>query len=232
MAKNLKTLRTQVRFKSGLKAGDFTNAEIDIQLNDAYYTLAGKIADLNEDFFEEQKAKFALALNSALYHLPTDLLKFKQLRLSYSTPSDESDYNIATAYDPAMVKNVSVDEEDISTSTPKVDITNNYMRIKPTPTTAIANGGEIYYIARPSALTLTADTPVIPTEFHDLLAIYAAKEGCFRFGKTTKWKILKAEWLEGIESVKEELSVRNIDNPKRMRNFLEDRNNRTTTELW
>ncbi len=230
---NLKNLRLKVRNKTGFQTtAILANSAIDLELNNAYNIVCSKIANINEDFFEEQKAKFNLLLNSALYSLPTDFLKFKQLRLAYTAPTEEGDYVIANAYDPTSIESVSIEEEDISTSNPIVDITNNYFRIKPTPKTAITNGGELYYIARPSALILTGDVPVFPADYHDLLATYATKEVCSWFSKWDKWKIFKAEWAEEADKMLKELNVRNLNKPERFRNFLETTNKKSTTELY
>ena len=230
---NTISLRTQVRFKTGIDSTvKVTNAEILTLLNIGYNLMCERIASINEDFFEEQKVKFNLALNSALYSLPTDFLKFKQLRLAYTTPSNEEDYKVATPYDPAAVSDVQAEEESISTSNPIVDITNNYMRIKPTPTSAVTNGGEIYYIARPSALVNTGDTPLIPQEHHDLLAIFAAKEICMKFMYWDRYKVLTSEYENKIEKMVKELAERNINNPLRFRNVLETQKKVTVTELW
>src|SRR3990167_3621728 len=108
---NLLTLRSQARLKSGVNVSDFSAANLDEQLNVAYYMLAGIIAELNEDYYEEQNDKFSLVANSSLYSLPTDYMKIKQVRLAYSTPSVNADYKVARHYDPSQVHNVSADEE-------------------------------------------------------------------------------------------------------------------------
>jgi hypothetical protein len=159
-------------------------------------------------------------------------MKVKQIRLAYTAPTDENDYKIADFYDPAECDDIAGDETDVSSAAPRVDITNNYFRIFPSPTSTIANGGEIYYIARPSALTNSGDTPVLPTEFHDLLATYAAKEMCVKFGFYDQWKVYKTEWLEGIKAVQEQLAAREINKPSRFRNILETTKKHITTELW
>lgn len=230
---NLKTLRQQSRFKSGItNSAIVTTTELNLLLNNAYYYLAQIIAEINEDFFEEQKTKFNLGQNSSLYSLPTDCLKVKQIRLAYTAPTDENDYRVANFYDPAEVDDIAEDETDVPTAAPRVDITNNYFRIFPTPDTAITGGGEIYYIARPSALTLSGDTPIIPIEFHDLMVSYVAKEICVKFGFYDQHKVYRAEWLEGIETVKRQLAGREINKPSRFRNILETTRGKIVTELW
>lgn len=215
---NLLKLRSQARLKSSVSVNDFSNANLDEQLNVAYYTLADIMAQLGGDYFEEQNTKFNLVANSALYSLPTDCMQLKGVRLAYSSPSTNSDYRVARHYDPSQVHNVSSDEEGgISTNFPIYDVTNNYVRIKPTPSSAVTNGGKLWYIARPSALTLTGDSPIIPTQYHDLLSVYGAKEMAFKNAKWEKWKRLKAEWNEGIELLRETLSDRDLGEVMRFR---------------
>jgi len=230
---NLKTLRDQVRRK--LKISSTTtlaNSAIDEQLNVIYLKLAADLAEINQDFFEEQKAKFDLVQNSSLYSQPTDCMKVKQIRLAYSAPTDESDYKVATFYDPILVENIQAEEEDISTSNPIVDVTNNYFRIKPTPESDVANGGEIYYIARPSALTLSSDVPVIPKEYHDLIADGATTEIASWFEMWNKYREFLAKFERRREEMLKELTSRNIGREERFINPLEKQRTKTTTELW
>ena len=232
---NLLTLRAQTRFKANFdNTTDLTNAQILTHLNEAQRILAVKITKVNEDFFEEQKSKFNLVADQDLYALPTDLIKFKQLRLAYSAPSNEEDYKIATGYNPANVETVNSDEESIPSNNPIVDITNNYMRIKPDPSANITNGGEIYYIARPSALVATGDVSVIPEDYHDLMASYAAWKTCQRFSKKDRAADLKGEWYEGITQMMEDLAGRELNFPKAFTNLLATSGgkNKTTQELY
>jgi hypothetical protein len=230
---NLNQIRTQARFKSGItNTTTLTNAEIDALVKNAYDFICQKIAQINEDFFEEQKTKANLVQNTGMYALPSDMMKFKQLRIAYSAPSSEDDYFVATPYDPASVDSVSVDEIETATSNPIVDITNNYIRIYPKPTANVTNGLELYYIAKPSSLTNTGDIPVFPAEWHDLLSTYAARETCLKFEQLDKWKILKQDWEEGVVRMIEGLNTRNINSPQRFRNVLETTKKSKTTELY
>lgn len=230
---NLLQIRNRTREKLNITSTtDISNAFISGMANEGYSFICSKISQINEDFFEEQKAKFNLGLNSALYSLPTDFVKLKQLRLAYTAPDTEDDYVIANRYQPGQVGNVSVDELTTPTSSPIFDLTNNYFRIYPTPDVAVTNGGELYYIALPSALANTASSPVIPSPFHDLLATYAAREGAMKLSLTEKWGILNSEWNQGISRIESELAERDIDNDGRIRNVLETTRNLPVRELY
>lgn len=224
---NLLTLRSQARLKSSVNATDYSNANLDVQLNEGYYKLANILVYLNEGFFEEQHVKFNLGLNSGLYSLPTDFLKMTQVRLAYTTPTNPEDYTIANHYDPTDIHDIGADEENISTNNPMVDITNNYFRVKPTPSSAVTNGGELYYIARPSALTLTGDTPVLPNEYHDLIATYGAREMAMKYNKEKKWTMLNRVWDTEISRLQELMADRELNKQVSMKSpytYVRDRN--------
>lgn len=214
---NLLTIRAQARKKSGVNVADYSNSLLDADANQAYYTLAGILANMDEDFFEEQNVKFDLQLNSSLYSLPTDFIAMKQVRLAYTTPTSPSDYKIATTYGPEDIHTVSIDEENIPTSNPIYDITNNYVRLKPKPTSQVTNGGLLYYIAMPSALTNTGDVPILPLQYHDLLAIYCAKEMTFKYEKWQKHTRLESDWNNKIGELQLVLAERDRNDPLRFK---------------
>lgn len=207
---NLLTIRNQSRLKSSINANDFSNANLDEQINQAYYLLAWYLAKLNEDYFEEQNVKFNLVGGSALISQPTDTMFIKQVRLAYSAPTENADYRVARHYDPSSVHEVAPDEESIATTNPMYDITNNYIRIKPTPTQNVTNGGKLWYIARPSALTLTGDAPVLPLYLHDKLSDYAGKIMAFKYNKWKKHDRLEKVWQETIQELDDLVADRDL----------------------
>ena len=230
---NLLTLRSQVRFKSNITDTErLSNTEIDRHINDAQLKLVMRIVRINEDFFEEQKTTFNLRANSGLYQLPTDLIKFKQLRLSFTTPSEDSDYSIASGYSPSDIQYAAEEESGVGASNPIVDITNNYMRIRPKPTAAVVKGGQIYYIARPSAMVNTGDASVIPEDYHDLMAIYAAGKACEKYEIWDRADRFEAQFFRGAEAMAKELASRELDYPLRFKDPKEVGKKFPTRELY
>ena len=63
---NLLTIRAQARLKSGVSVSDYSNANLDSQIDVGYKQLATMLANLGEDHFEEQNVKFNLIANSSL----------------------------------------------------------------------------------------------------------------------------------------------------------------------
>ena len=230
---NLLRIRAKARkFAGNVETADYSNADIDSDINEGKRYIDQKIVEINQDFFEEQKSKFNLVASSSLYSLPTDFLRLKQVRIAYTTPDSEDDYRVAQSYDVGNVRNVGVQESNIPTNNPIVDITNNYMRIEPVPTSDITNGGELYYIARPSALVLTSDSPVFPEDWHFLLAKYAAKEICTEKAQWERKDRLEQELAMGIQEMQKSLNNRELNKSTRMVNFLEQGKNTNTLELW
>lgn len=160
--------------------------------------------------------------NSALYSLPTDFLAMRQVRLAYSgTPSSPSDYRVSTPYDPTEVHVVSADEENVPTSNPIHNITATFLRIKPTPPHAVTNGGRLWYIAMPSALVNSADTPNLPVQYQELLATYAAERMTFKYEKWQKHDRLEKRWNEAIAELMQILADRDRNKMGRMKSPLE-----------
>lgn len=229
---NLKTLLAQARFKSKVtNTTRITDAQITVELNNAQDKIAARLVKINEDYFEEQKTVFSIVARSGLYQLPTDLLKFKQLRLAYSTPASDSDYVIASGYNPTEIQDIGSQETGASESNPIVDITNNYMRIYPKPESTISSGGQIYYIARPDALSNSGDVSTVPADYHDLLAIYAAARICESDEVWDKADRLDNKFAQGLQYMENECASRELDFPLRFKNVSEVGMNRTTREL-
>lgn len=211
---NLLKLRALARKKAGVSVSDYSNSLLDDQLNIAYVKLARLLANLGEDYFEEQNVKFNLIARSGLYSLPVDFMAWKGLRLAFSgTPVANSAYTVAVSYDPSGVHNIASQEANIPISNPIVDITGNYFRIQPKPTQDVTRGGSLDYICMPSALAATADIPVIPVDYHDKLAVYAAAEMAFTFEKWNKHTRLQNEWSQTMSELELRAADRDLNFP-------------------
>lgn len=228
---NLPKIISRARFKSGITdTTTVTYGELSALCYEANKIIEREVVKVNQDYFEEQKAKFNLVANSGLYSLPTDCLAIKQLRLAYTTPDSEDDYKVAIPRDASEIVDAGIQEVNVASSTPNYDVTNNYYRIWPKPTVASTSGGELYYFA--STVLSGSATPAYPAEYHELLSTYAAKEACLKFDRWDKYTVLQREWVDGIDKIKNQLSVRDTNQQMRMRNVLEDGSAHKITELF
>jgi len=215
---NVLSLRNRARRDAGVNANDYSNADLLEDFNQAYSELAVLLANLGEDYFEEQNVKFSLVARSGLYSLPADCIAVKQIRLAYSgTPLSPSAYRVATSYDPVDVHDIASQEENIPVSNPLVDYTGNYFRIKPKPTQDVSNGGRIDYIAAPSALVNTGDTPVIPIAYQKKIATYGAAKMAFKYEKWNKHARLQKEWDQTMAELQDRLADRDENRPLRFK---------------
>ena len=218
----LSELITAVRFKSNItNTATLSDDQITTELNQGYWEIFRSIVEVNEDYYEEQKTVFDLSANIDFMALPDDHIKFKQLRLAYTTPSDDGDYVIAKSYDPSEI-NRPANEETVPVNSPIVDVTNNFYRIKPTPDSGVVSGGQLYYIARPSALVNSADSPVIPSEYHDLMSVYAASRVSEKFENFKVSDRYYNQFLQKIEKMKEQLAVRELNREFRFKDPREN----------
>lgn len=232
---NVLKLRNRARRESGVNEDDYTDDELLEDFNVAYETLAGILALIDPSYFTEQNVKFDLVQNSALYSTPDDFLALQGLRLAFSgTPSSPSDYKVSTGYKRAEVHLVSADEENIPVSNPIHELTGNFIRIKPTPTVDVEEGGSMDYVAMPSALVNTSDVPVIPINYQRVISDYGAARMEFKYEKWDKYDRHQGAWDKVIAELTQVLADRDLDFPERFKSILEvgpTNNNQRRREL-
>lgn len=219
---NVLALRKLARRLSGVNAADYPDSDILLDFNDGYAELSVLLANLGEDYFEEQNTTFDLVANSSLYSQPQDCIAIKGVRLALSAvPTSASDYRVAVSNDSSNTHDISAQEESVPISNPIYDITGNYIRIKPTPKVNVAAGGKLDYIAMPSALVNTGDVPVFPIAYQKKLATFSAERMTFKFEKWQKNSRLKTDWGTTMAELQDRLADRDLDAPLRFKSPLE-----------
>jgi len=215
---------SQTQFKSGISnTTTLSTATILTYVNYGYQFLIDKVVEVNEDYLEEQKTTANLVSAQAYYSLPDDFIKMKQVRLAYSTPSSDLDYNIARELDITAIEDPAY-EENYSESAPFYDITGDHYRVYPKPENNVTNGIYLYYIARPDDLAAenSADAITgIPSQYHELISTYAAKKVCEKFSLWDKHNILAKEFNFGIKTMQDNLKTRNLDRRDRIKSIVE-----------
>ena len=224
MSHTLTSTIADVRFKSGVSnTTTLSDATALIYINNGYQYLVNQLIECGEDFLEEQKSWADLGGNSAYYSLPTDFIKMKQLRLAYTTPTSDLDYRVAGEIDVTDIY-YPQNEESYNTDSPVFDITNNNIRIYPTPLVDANTGLYMYYLARPSNMTLSNSGDAItgvPDTYNELISTFAARQVCGAYEKWSVYKQLDKEWNEGVKRMRTELKDRNLNRQDRMKNYRE-----------
>lgn len=189
---NLGDIRTMARRKADEEASGFiSNAELTDYVNQGMRYVYTKIAQRFENYFVTP----GTALNGGLittttgvsgYALPSDLMKVVRVEHRHTNSTSDNDWKrLATT-------NISNDRLDDyfplrEGYTPGFGyfIAGNSLYLKPAPGQAYQV--RMWYVPRPVALTLDADTPVVPEEYHDLISEFAAIQMLAKSGEGI-WK--------------------------------------------
>lgn len=160
----------QVRFEARADADDADNTQLFRLLNNAVVTLTHFVAGLRQDFLLKQGTSINLVAGTSDYLLATDILQLKRLQVAL----DGSNFYAATPKD--LVLDTAANALAESRAQPRYviiassDATEFKIRIEPTPAANVTNGIQYFYVFRPAVLTLTSETPVIPTPLHEALS--------------------------------------------------------------
>lgn len=189
---NLSELRTSARQKSDEEATGFIgNDELTNYVNQGMRYVYSKIVQRFENYFIQP----GTALNGGLitttvgtsgYALPTDLMKIVRVEHRRTNSSSDDDWKrLATV-------NIANDRLDDyfplrEGYTPGFGyfIAGNNIYLKPVPKQDFYV--RIWYVPRPTTLAADADEPVVPEEYHDLIAEYAAIQVLAKSGEGI-WK--------------------------------------------
>jgi hypothetical protein len=146
---------------------------------------------------------FTTVAGTSGYALPTDLMKVVRVEHRQTNSVSENDWRrLATV-------NIANDRLDSyfplrEGYTPGFGyyIAGNTMYLRPAP--AQAYQVRIWYIPRPTVLALDADTPTVPSEYHDLISEFAAIQMLAKSGEGI-WRersdTFQAELLNMLETV-------------------------------
>jgi hypothetical protein len=181
---NLGTLRTLAREKADEEATGFiSDAALNRSLNQGLKFIYGKIAQRFEDFFITK----GTALNGGListvsgtqsYALPTTCKKLVKVE---SRNSNETDDNLFRRVDRLNINNDIVGQwyavwPDYN-QTFGYFVAGDQIHLRPVPTSVFQL--RLWFVPQVTEMSLDADTPGIPSEFHELISEYGALQ-CLR----------------------------------------------------
>ncbi len=204
-------LRDLARQKADEEASTFvTPSELNSYLNQGLKSIYLRIVSRYEDHFLTEGTAlngglFSQVSGTASYSLPTDLIKLVTVQVRQQNSSSENDYY---RIDRVNISNNGIDlyyplREDQLHKTGYF-LTKDKIFFRPVPTRA--DQVRLWYIPRPTAMSADSDEPVVPEEYHELLAEFAAiqclrktGEGIFTESMTI-WKEEMDMMLESIEN--------------------------------
>jgi hypothetical protein len=178
--------------------------------HDVYNNLIGEIVSTGGDHFME-KATFNLQANQQEYIFPADLIKFRELELSYDgvgwARARHRDLSLLPSTEAGTLSSASV-------NAPLFDIIEDSYFLYPEPSTTVSSGGKLWYIKAPaeslfiSAVSAASATITFPQQYEKLLSLGVATEMWGKFGTTEKEPAFIQKYKEGVEKMKHDMQPR------------------------
>lgn len=182
---NLTTLRSQARKYTKTTEANYTNENLDADINIAYGEVWAIVmeAEGNKNVTGTFKVYDNIAQTGLVagnigfngeYPLPVDAIDLKKILLSY----DGESWNKAELIDmndqEEELYQVLQDSNVYSETSPKAFMFRNSYFIRPFSKETIVDGIKLSILKRQSNLTLETDTPEIETSFHNLIPLRVA----------------------------------------------------------
>lgn len=187
-----------------------TTTQVKRDLNTARDLVLNRLLVLGQNY-NVRIAKADTVANQSLYSLPTDFRKFVRLEIGFSSATDRikvDQIDLSEIGDP----NVDI----FSESDPKYTIVGNMFEIRPTPTSAIADGLYMYYIENPADMSGDTDTSGLPLDYDHLLTLYAAAKGKYTLGLPNEGNNMMAQFNGGLDEMENNIVERNVDSGGRI----------------
>lgn len=186
--------------------GYYTTAQLNVWINNAQREVQKLLLNSAEDFYTVC-ATTTTVIDQARYQLPDDLMKIMRLAYILSGSGDTATY--AVLY--PMTRN----QRELASFGPEGDPTNYYINkdtitLVPTPTRAITL--HMDYARRVTDMSSDSDEPDCPEEYHEYLAILAARDGFLRDSRDMAPIQSKLNYFETM--LKQTSENRNEDMPR------------------
>lgn len=185
--------------------GYFTKTQIDVWLNNAQ-TEVQKILLQSRSNFYLIPVQTTLVVNQGDYVLPADFMVLNRLEVVLTgTPPNEDVLPLAP---------MTLNQQDLvpnRTGTPQFYfLKKNRMKVFPAPDTALTL--RLYYSYAVSNMVNATDIPDIPGPYQEMLAIFAARDGLLKDGRSNLALLEKMRQFEAL--LKQETDGRNEDAPR------------------
>lgn len=211
----LSELRTLVlSYLDDPDAGYFTNTQTLAWINDAQKEVQKLIGQAFEGYFIKC-VETVTVLNQREYQLPTDCKRVHRLELILSGTS-------ITSYDMRRMRKISRNQQDFApknTGTPQYYFfQGNYIVLVPCPDNVWTM--RLYYEYVLPDLVNDSDSPDLPDQYHEMVALYAARDGFIKDGRDAALLQRKIDDFEKM--LKQDAEQRNADEPRTIVQTIDD----------
>lgn len=209
---NLQTIRASARTKADEGSDGFiSDTELNRFINQGQNFIYGKICQRFEDFFIvpgdlSNGGLFYTVAGQQSYPLPTSLMKLVKTEFRAARSTNDNEWS---KLDRTNISNNRLDEY--------YPIRDGYrpgfgyfsaggsIYLRPVPTDAMAI--RLWFIPRPDDLVGDNDTPVVPDEYHELIAEYAAIQALRKSGESI-WKESNDLFVLELNNLLENIEIR------------------------
>lgn len=225
MAKALSELRTHTRvFLDEQSAADWTDAQVDREVNYAYMQVYTAVIETYEDYYRTRVTTGSVE-DQQEYELPDDFYKVRRVEIKYA--SDGEGRKAEPYVFDQQSRSLSATNQG-STARPLYYLNGNFMGFTPVPSTTISTAISMWYIKQVPELTENGseiDIP-FPNRYASLIPLGAAG---MLLRKGQQEEAVAAKYLEdfaiGLEKMKQELEERFADGNKYIQDTIGDWNN-------
>lgn len=185
----------------------FTPALTLVWLNNAQKECQKRLLQAGENYYVI-KASATMVINQPDYVLPSDFLKLHELQIVTSgTGVNENRQTLSP------VTLVQLDQYAQTTGMPQVyNIKKNCFSVRCYPDQAYPM--YLHYSYAIAELLNQTDTPDVPSQYHEYIAILAALNGYMKDGRDMSQLLAKRDWYEAL--MKQDMENRNVDAPRRV----------------
>jgi len=194
--------------------GYFTATQVNSWLNNAQKEVQ-KILNQAFEGFTLKKVQTTLVLAQREYALPSDFKRLHRLELvlSGTTPSDES---------VQRVSKITRNQQDLVYNQQGTPLSyyfrGNYLVLVPAPDQALTLRMEYEYLL--ADMSNDSDTPDLPTQYHEMIPLYAARKGFLKDGRDAS--LIQKE-IDSFElAMKRDAEQRNADEPRTVVQTIND----------
>ncbi len=186
--------------------GYFTVAQVNTWLNNAQKEVQ-KILNQAFEGHSIKKVQTTLVALQREYALPNDFKRLHRLELVISGTSYAN-------YSLQRLTKITRNQQDMiynqSGTSEGYYFQGNYIVLVPAPASALTMFMEYEYLL--ADMSLDADTPDLPSQYHEMIALYAARKGFLKDGREAS--LVQKEIDDFEKGLKRDAEQRNADEPR------------------
>ena len=189
-----------------LNFGYFTETQVERFVNNAQYEVQKVLIGAYENFYVKCQ-ETSLVSSQSQYFLPQDFLKVVRLEIQLSSALDDT----------SRIEAVTPNQKELFPNQTGLPLgyylLKNKIRLLPAPDQVLTL--RLYYVYLVTEMTLDNQVPDVPTQYHELISLLAARDCLLKDGRDIS-PVLEKKYADYVEMMKSDAEDRTIDQPRRV----------------